>query len=62
MCCCRLPQMYTANTAIDLFTAVWNLYDESLNGIHSLRQKSEEDGRGILLSRQKWLVVSVTLV
>jgi len=59
MCCCRLPQMYTA---IDLFTAVWNLYDESLNGIHSLRQKSEEDGRGILLSRQKWLVVSVTLV
>lgn len=59
---CTAADSHKCTLANDLFMAVWNLYDDSLNGIHSLRQKNEEEKRGresgCLLSRHKWLVVS----
>ncbi len=59
---CTAADSHKRTLANDLFMVVWNLYDDSLNGIHSLRQKNEEKKRGrereSLLSRHKGPVVS----
>ncbi len=64
---CTAADSHKRTLANDLFMVVWNLYDDSLNGIHSLRQKNEEKRgrererereRGCLLSRHKGPVVS----
>ncbi len=61
---CIAADSHKCTLANDLFMVVWNLYDDSLNGIHSLRQKNEEEKRErerereSLLSRHKWLAVS----